>query len=91
MEIPERQVDEMNARQAARAAAERIKELESTGARAAADIKDYNSCILSMISGGSPCDWCEDQEECQLQEKGKGCQEWWLRFRKEEPATEAET
>ena len=74
----------MNARQAAKAAAKRIEELEFTGARAAADIKAYNEVILAMIEGKSPCEWCEAREECQLEAKdGKGCSEWWLKFEEE--------
>lgn len=69
----------MNAKQALRAASKRIEELEYYNARASADIRDYNRCIDSMIAGGSPCDWCEDLNECQLEAKGKGCPEWMLR------------
>ena len=71
----------MNSRQAAKAAAKRIEEQEHTLALNKADIRDYNAVILDLISGKSPCDWCEDQEECQLQAKedGKGCSEWMLR------------
>ena len=73
----------MNARQAARAAAKRIEELEHYQREATADIKAYNGCIQSMIKGGSPCDWCEEQVECQKEEKAasKGCKDWWLAFR----------
>lgn len=70
----------MNARQAAKAASKRIEELENTGAKAAADIKAYNEVILGMIDGKSPCDWCEDQQECQREVKGRGCAEWWLKY-----------
>lgn len=74
----------MNARQAAKAAAKRIEELEETGRRAAWDIKQYNACIDGMIAGKSPCEWCEERNECQLEAKGnKGCSEWWLRFPEE--------
>lgn len=70
----------MNARQAARAAAKRIEELEYSGARAAADIKRYNQCIDHMIQHGSPCDFCEDLQECK--EAGRdvqiGCDQWML-------------
>lgn len=70
----------MNARQAARAAAERIKELERVLGLNKRDIIDYNKCIEHMIGGGSPCDYCEDIVECQLEAKGgKGCSEWMLR------------
>lgn len=70
----------MNGRQAARLAAKRIEELEYLAARNKQDIVDYNKTISHMISGGSPCDWCEDQTECQLQAKadGKGCSDWML-------------
>lgn len=75
----------MNARQAAKAAAKRIEELEDFNRRASADIKEYNSCILDMIEGGSPCKYCEDYSECQLEEKDrKGCKEWWLRYKEAE-------
>ena len=35
-----------------------------------------------MISGGSPCPWCEDKAECNQESKsaGKGCSEWLLAF-----------
>ena len=70
----------MNARQAAKAAAKRIEELERVAALNKADIVDYNKCVEHMIQGGSPCDYCEDLQECQLEAKGKtGCTEWMLR------------
>ena len=71
----------MNGRQAARAAAAKIEELENYNRRCAADIKAYNRCIEGMISGESPCEWCEENRtgECTHQERGKkGCQDWWL-------------
>ena len=72
--------DIVNARQAAREAAKKITELERVAALNKADIVDYNKCIEHMISGGSPCDYCEDLQECQLEAKGKtGCSEWMLR------------
>lgn len=51
-------------------------------AQMTADIKRYNECIDCMIAGGSPCQWCEDYKECQLQAKkdGKGCELWMLAF-----------
>ena len=72
----------MNAKQALKTATKKIEELEDYNRRASADIKAYNKVIDSMIAGGSPCDWCEDRNECQLQAKadGKGCSEWWLAF-----------
>ena len=72
----------MNARQAARAAAEHIVELERQNALRTQDITDYNACVLEIINGGDPCKWCEEEPECQRECKGKGCQEWWLRYRK---------
>ena len=73
----------MNGRQAAKKAAEKIEELEAVVALQAQDIKDYNACMQDVIAGNSPCEWCEEQPECQLQAKGgKGCPEWWLRYRK---------
>lgn len=74
----------MNGRQAAREAAKRITELELVNAMQARDIRDYNDCIQDIINGGDPCKWCEDENECQLQAKGKGCTEWWLRYPKKE-------
>jgi len=71
----------MNGRQAAKMAGQRVMELERILALNKADIVNYNLCILSMIDGKSPCDWCEDQQECQLQAKGgTGCEEWMLRM-----------
>lgn len=61
---------------------QKLEEAEKAIARAESDIKAYNACIDAMIAGGSPCDWCEDQCECQLTAKdsGRGCAEWWLRY-----------
>ena len=81
----------MNARQSLKIVSARLADVETVLARAQADIKDYNQCIDSMIKGGSPCDWCEDQIECQLTAKadGKGCESWWLRYRKEETGNDS--
>ena len=71
----------MNARQAAKAAAAHIEELEDWNARATRDIKAYNACIDSMIAGGSPCAFCEEDRtgECTNENRGgKGCADWWL-------------
>lgn len=82
----------MNAKQSLRLAAKRIEELEYFNRRSAADIKEYNNCIDRMIAGGSPCDYCEDQNECQLQAKadGKGCTEWMLHDLPQDAAGEQE-
>lgn len=75
----------MNGRQAAKLAAKRIEELENFNNHAVADIKAYSGCIISVISGEKTfCDWCEEQTECHLKAKGKGCSEWWLKFNPEE-------
>ena len=69
----------MNGRQAAKAAYEHIKDLEYYNAKCKSDITAYNLVIESLIRGESPCPWCEDVEECQLETKGnKGCAEWML-------------
>ena len=73
----------MNAKQAARAAAKRIEELEDFNKRCSSDIKWYNNTILAMIGGKSPCDFCEEHRlgECSLETRVanfNGCEEWWL-------------
>ena len=71
----------MNGRQAAKAAAKKIEELENYNAKSKADITMYNVVIQAMIEGKSPCEWCEEHEECQHTEKDvKGCSDWWLAF-----------
>ena len=76
----------MNARQAAKAASLRIQSMEHTLTLNKADIIDYNAVIQALIAGKSPCDWCEDLQECQLDAKGKnGCSEWLLRFQRPAP------
>lgn len=70
----------MNGRQAAKAAAARIAEMERVANLNKHDIIEYNRCILDMIAGESPCLYCEDWQECQLEAKGgKGCAEWMLK------------
>lgn len=81
----------MNARQAARAAAKRIEEMERVNILMSRDIRGYNTVILKMIEGESPCPYCEEFEECQLEARGnKGCSEWWLKFWEGTPDEEAE-
>lgn len=78
--LREQERELMNGRQAARAAARRIEENERVMALNKRDIIDYNTCILSMIEGETPCIYCEDYNECQLEAKdGKGCKQWMLR------------
>jgi hypothetical protein len=80
--VKDMEVELMNARQAARAAATRIEELEHYQRMATHDIRQYNKVIMHMIQHGSPCDYCNDLEECR--EAGKdvsiGCDMWMLRF-----------
>lgn len=71
----------MNARQAAKAAAKKIEEMQHYNDKCKADIMAYNAVIQAMIEGKSPCPWCEEHEECQLTAKDvKGCDQWWLSF-----------
>lgn len=53
--------------------------------------RDYENqlmqkCIIDGITEGkSPCEWCEEREECAHAEcMKKGCDGWWLRFLTEE-------
>jgi hypothetical protein len=70
----------MNQRQANKLAAQMIPELERRLEYNKVDITNYNLCILHQINGGSPCIFCEDYEECQLEAKdGRGCGEWMLK------------
>jgi len=71
----------MNSKQAAKAAAKHIEELERIIGLNISDIKQYNACILDMISHKSPCEYCHDQEECRTAGKDLtiGCEDWMLR------------
>jgi hypothetical protein len=84
----------MNGRQAAKLAAKKIEELEHYNARSKADITAYNRVVLGLIEGDlNPCDWCEENADCERQIKGKGCSEWWLAYKlpmKEEEADDSE-
>lgn len=70
----------MNGRQAARAAAQKIEELEYANKQYAHEIRLFYETVGHMIRHGSPCDYCEDREACR--EAGKdltiGCDEWFL-------------
>jgi hypothetical protein len=72
----------MNGRQAAKAAAKKIEELEWYRDLCIRDIKLYNECISGMIQHRSPCEWCNDLDECR--EAGKdvtlGCDEWMIKL-----------
>ena len=70
----------MNAKQSLKLASARIDELEDFNRRASHEIKALNACIDSVIAGEKTyCDWCEEQNECQRECKGKtGCAEWWM-------------
>ena len=71
----------MNAKQSLKKASARIEELEDFNRRASAEIKYLNQVIDSVIAGEKTyCDWCEEEQECQRQCKGKGCSEWWLKI-----------
>lgn len=73
----------MNGRQAARAAAKRVEELEYMVSSQSRDIKDYNAVVLDIIAGKTPCTWCEENrlDECEHASRGSaGCSEWWLRY-----------
>ena len=72
----------MNGRQAARAAAQRIKEMEYIVAMQSKDIKGLYATVLDMIAGKSPCERCEENrlDECEHASLGSaGCSGWWLR------------
>lgn len=73
-----RRRNEMNARQAAKAAGKRIEELEWYNKSAGATIRKLYHALDVIFSGGNVCELCEDYEECQLEAKkqGKGCPEW---------------
>ena len=70
----------VNAKQAARAAAQHIEELEHQIMLNIRDIRLYVQCIHGMINHGSPCEYCEDRDECEINGKNidAGCDEWML-------------
>ena len=78
---PGRKLIVMNAKQALKAASENIVKLEDFNRRASAEIKHLNQCIDSVIAGEKTyCDWCQEEDECQREEKGKGCTMWWMKM-----------
>lgn len=79
-QIRHMEVEKVNARQAAKAAAKHIEELEDMNKRYAHDIRLFYQTISHMIQHGSPCDYCEDREECRTAGKDLeiGCEEWFL-------------
>ena len=86
----------MNGRQAAKRAAERIEELEHHVRLDIRDIKLYVACIRDMINHKSPCAYCEDHDECEINGKdiSIGCDEWMLKLwtpgEEKEPAPDAD-
>lgn len=74
----------MNAKQSLKIVAQKLEDAVKTLQRAQKDIKAYNECIDHMIAGGSPCDFCEDGRECHLEDQGKGCGLWMLRYEEED-------
>ena len=82
----------MNGRQAARMAAKRIEELEYANKLYAVDVKALYAVIDGMTQGKTPCDWCDEQEECERQEKGGlGCTDFLLMENKQEGEDDEET
>lgn len=83
----------MNAKQSLKIVSKDLADKEIVLARAMKDIARYNLCIDSVIAGEKTfCDWCEEQNECQLEAKGKGCDVWWLKYEEDqnEKADQAE-
>ena len=71
----------MNAKQALKKASAKIQNMSYTLFCNKEDIKEYNKCILDQIDGKSPCPYCHDYQECQLEAKdNKGCPEWMLKM-----------
>ena len=71
----------MNSRQAAKAAAKRIKELEWFNRKSAATVKGLYQALDAVFSGEGICQRCEDYDECEKEakEEGKWCEDWTLK------------
>ena len=79
----------MNARQAAKAAAKRIEELEYANMMYTIDVKAYNAVIEGTTEGKTICEWCEwfrdEEHTCNPERRGKqGCKDWGLMFNVQE-------
>ena len=72
----------MNAKQSLKFAAKRIEDMEHQIMLNIRDIRLYVQCILSMINHGSPCEYCEDRDECEINGRdiSIGCDEWMLKL-----------
>lgn len=72
----------MNAKQSLKLAAKRIEDMEHQIMLNIRDIRLYVQCIHSIINHGSPCDYCEDHDECEIAGKNvdAGCDDWMLKL-----------
>ena len=72
----------MNAKQSLKAAAKRCEEMEHQIMLNIRDIRLYVECIRGMINHKSPCEYCEDRDECEINGKdiSMGCDDWMLKL-----------